>query len=188
MVYDCNVSFLGNCILQVWNYGSALHPCKCPLCRREITLLVPSEVSSRQRHDPGVAEVLQRTERYNHIFGERSNGLMQVYFKSIVFYLSHLNFEPYHPKKLMLFHTNFHSCLFVPLTSVPPHSSWVITFPTRLVSFLSIWVNGAFTFILEFWVLWVLYGWDIFNTAFNLFFNNWCFWIQNLVLLVINRL
>ncbi|CAA2944438.1 E3 ubiquitin-protein ligase RNF170-like [Olea europaea var. sylvestris] len=74
---NCSHWFCGNCILQVWNYGSALHPCKCPLCRREITLLVPSEVSSRQRHDPGVAEVLQRTERYNHIFGERSNGLMQ---------------------------------------------------------------------------------------------------------------
>ncbi|KAL2467590.1 RING/U-box protein with domain of unknown function [Forsythia ovata] len=74
---NCSHWFCGNCILQVWNHGSALHPCKCPLCRREITLLVPGEASSRQRQDPEVAEVLQWIERYNRLYGERANGLMQ---------------------------------------------------------------------------------------------------------------
>lgn len=68
----------GSCILQVWNHGAALHPSKCPLCRREITLLVPSEASLRMQHMPDVAEILQRIERYNRLYGERTNGLMQV--------------------------------------------------------------------------------------------------------------
>ncbi|KAL6512137.1 hypothetical protein OROGR_021734 [Orobanche gracilis] len=67
----------GSCILQVWDHGAALHPCKCPLCRREITLLVPGEASSRQHCRADVAEILQRIERYNRLYGERSNGLMQ---------------------------------------------------------------------------------------------------------------
>ncbi|THF94234.1 hypothetical protein TEA_027312 [Camellia sinensis var. sinensis] len=66
-----------NCILQVWNYGSALQPCKCPLCRRQITLLIPSDASSRQRHNSDAAEILGKIERYNRYFGERSNGLIQ---------------------------------------------------------------------------------------------------------------
>ncbi|KAI3460695.1 hypothetical protein Pfo_017358 [Paulownia fortunei] len=74
---NCSHWFCGSCILQVWDYGAALHPCKCPLCRREITLLVPSEASSGQRHRADVAEILQRIEIYNRLYGERSNGLFQ---------------------------------------------------------------------------------------------------------------
>ncbi|GER37854.1 hypothetical protein STAS_14279 [Striga asiatica] len=33
--------------------------------------------SSRQHHRADVAEILQRIERYNRLYGERSNGLMQ---------------------------------------------------------------------------------------------------------------
>lgn len=78
-VCSMNASFLSaNCILQVWNYGPAFQPCKCPLCRRQITLLIPSEASSRQRHNSEVSEILQRVETYNRQFGERSNGLIQV--------------------------------------------------------------------------------------------------------------
>ncbi|KAK6131118.1 hypothetical protein DH2020_035138 [Rehmannia glutinosa] len=72
-----------SCILQVWDYGAALQPCKCPLCRREITLLVPSEDSSRRRHRDDVAEILQRIERYNRLYGERSNGLFQMIVSAI---------------------------------------------------------------------------------------------------------
>ncbi|KAI4372228.1 hypothetical protein MLD38_010484 [Melastoma candidum] len=38
----------------------AIQPCKCPLCRRENTVLVPAEASTRQRDDPGAAEVLKK--------------------------------------------------------------------------------------------------------------------------------
>ncbi|KAK6115503.1 hypothetical protein DH2020_007772 [Rehmannia glutinosa] len=74
---NCSHWFCGSCILQVWDYGAALQPSKCPLCRREITLLVSSEDSSRRRHRDDVAEILQRIERYNRLYGERSNGLFQ---------------------------------------------------------------------------------------------------------------
>ncbi|XAR57543.1 Ubiquitin--protein ligase [Bertholletia excelsa] len=74
---NCSHWFCGNCILEVWNHGSTLQPCKCPLCRREITLLIPSYALSQQHHDPNAAEVIENLERYNRYFGARSNGLIQ---------------------------------------------------------------------------------------------------------------
>ncbi|KAG8389653.1 hypothetical protein BUALT_Bualt01G0001300 [Buddleja alternifolia] len=74
---NCSHWFCGSCILQVWDHGAALRPCSCPLCRREITLLVPSEASSRRRHMADVADILQRIQTYNRLYGERSNGLFQ---------------------------------------------------------------------------------------------------------------
>uniref|UniRef100_A0A5B7BU90 E3 ubiquitin-protein ligase RNF170 n=1 Tax=Davidia involucrata TaxID=16924 RepID=A0A5B7BU90_DAVIN len=74
---NCSHWFCGNCILQVWNHGSVLQPCRCPLCRRQITLLIPSEASSQQRQNPEVAETLGKVETYNRYFGERADGLIQ---------------------------------------------------------------------------------------------------------------
>ncbi|KAK1384313.1 E3 ubiquitin-protein ligase RNF170 [Heracleum sosnowskyi] len=74
---NCSHWFCGNCILQVWNHGSTFQPCLCPLCRRQITLLVPTESSSQQRHDPEVSEILGKVETYNRMFGQRSDGLIQ---------------------------------------------------------------------------------------------------------------
>lgn len=73
--------YSGNCILQVWNYGSAFQPCSCPLCRRQINLLIPTDAASQQRNNSEVAEVLGKIERYNRHFGARSNGLIQVHFE-----------------------------------------------------------------------------------------------------------
>ena len=64
--------------MLVWHHGSVLQPCKCPLCRRQITLLVPGEASLRERNDPNVAEVLGKIERYNHLFGGNTSSLVQV--------------------------------------------------------------------------------------------------------------
>ncbi|XP_030951636.1 E3 ubiquitin-protein ligase RNF170-like [Quercus lobata] len=74
---NCSHWFCGNCIMQVWHHGSELQPCKCPLCRRQITLLVPGEASLRRHRDPEVAEILRKVETYNRRFGGRSNGLIQ---------------------------------------------------------------------------------------------------------------
>lgn len=63
--------------MLVWHHGSALQPCKCPLCRRQITLLVPSEASTTQRDMPEVAEILRNVETYNRYFGGHSRGLIQ---------------------------------------------------------------------------------------------------------------
>ncbi|KAJ4823494.1 hypothetical protein Tsubulata_015526 [Turnera subulata] len=75
---NCSHWFCGDCIMLVWHHGSAFLPCKCPLCRRQITLLVPGEASLRERNDPEVAEILAKIERYNHLFGGTSSSLFQV--------------------------------------------------------------------------------------------------------------
>ncbi|KAK6257974.1 hypothetical protein QUC31_001433 [Theobroma cacao] len=77
---NCSHWFCGNCIMLVWHHGSSLHPCKCPLCRRHITLLVPGEASLRERHNSAVAEILEKVEKYNRYFGGQSNGLIQFLF------------------------------------------------------------------------------------------------------------
>ncbi|KAF5456879.1 hypothetical protein F2P56_026309 [Juglans regia] len=74
---NCSHWFCGNCIMLVWHHGSALQPCRCPLCRRQITLLIPGEASLRQRHDPEAAEILEKVETYNRLFGGGTNGLVQ---------------------------------------------------------------------------------------------------------------
>ncbi|XP_010247803.1 PREDICTED: E3 ubiquitin-protein ligase RNF170-like [Nelumbo nucifera] len=74
---NCSHWFCGNCILRVWQHGSALQPCKCPICRRLITLLIPCETTSRDRHEPEVSRVLTSIERYNRLFGGGTQGLIQ---------------------------------------------------------------------------------------------------------------
>ncbi|KAG8633454.1 hypothetical protein MANES_18G106200v8 [Manihot esculenta] len=74
---NCSHWFCGDCIMLVWHHGSAIQPCKCPLCRRQITLLVPSETSQRERHNPEVAEILQKVQAYNRLFGGQTSGLIQ---------------------------------------------------------------------------------------------------------------
>lgn len=65
--------------MLVWRHGSTLRPCKCPLCRRPISLLVPSEETLNGRSDATVSEVLRDVETYNRVFGGQSSGLVQVF-------------------------------------------------------------------------------------------------------------
>ncbi|KAH9758053.1 E3 ubiquitin-protein ligase RNF170 [Citrus sinensis] len=76
---NCSHWFCGNCIMLVWDHGSTLQACRCPLCRRRITLLIPTDDSLRQRHDPAVGDILQKVESYNRIFGgpTTANGFFQ---------------------------------------------------------------------------------------------------------------
>ncbi|KAL2344782.1 hypothetical protein Fmac_006067 [Flemingia macrophylla] len=69
--------FSGNCIMLVWQHGSGARPCKCPLCRRPITLLVPTQDSLRQTHDPEVAQILSKIHAYNRFFGGQPTSLLQ---------------------------------------------------------------------------------------------------------------
>ena len=70
--------FAANCIMLVWQHGSGTSSCKCPLCRRPITLLVPTEHSLRQRHDPEVAQILSKIHAYNRVFGGQPSSFFQV--------------------------------------------------------------------------------------------------------------
>ncbi|KAL0877896.1 hypothetical protein Bca101_027602 [Brassica carinata] len=72
---NCSHWFCGNCIMLAWRYGSnTLQPCKCPLCRRPISLLIPSEDTTRDRDN---STVLRDLETYNRLFGGQSSSLVQ---------------------------------------------------------------------------------------------------------------
>uniref|UniRef100_A0A803M522 DUF1232 domain-containing protein n=1 Tax=Chenopodium quinoa TaxID=63459 RepID=A0A803M522_CHEQI len=83
----------GGCILRVWDHASALRPCLCPLCRRPISLLIPTESSREQRANPEVANIIGRIELYNRQYGERSSDFMQV-FCSAIYVLSPVDIIP----------------------------------------------------------------------------------------------
>ncbi|KAI3918397.1 hypothetical protein MKX01_041717 [Papaver californicum] len=74
---NCSHWFCGGCIMRVWQHGATLQPCKCPICRRSVTLIIPSEASSRYQNDPEVGEVLANVERYNRQFGGGHRNLVQ---------------------------------------------------------------------------------------------------------------
>lgn len=74
---NCSHWFCGSCIIRVWNHGSALRPCKCPICRRLITLLIPTEDAQIHRHEPEAGQVLENIEKYNRSFGGGSPSLVQ---------------------------------------------------------------------------------------------------------------
>ncbi|KAJ6821672.1 putative sugar phosphate/phosphate translocator [Iris pallida] len=74
---NCSHWFCGNCILGVWHHGSAIQPCKCPICRRSITLLIPSEAARYQLHDSEASQVKENIAKYNRLFGGGSRSLMQ---------------------------------------------------------------------------------------------------------------
>ncbi|RDX97785.1 E3 ubiquitin-protein ligase RNF170 [Mucuna pruriens] len=74
---NCSHWFCGNCIMLVWEHGSGAGPCKCPLCRRPITLLVPTQHSLAQRHQPQVSHILSKIHSYNRFFGAQPTTLLQ---------------------------------------------------------------------------------------------------------------
>ncbi|XP_065011913.1 uncharacterized protein LOC135640950 isoform X6 [Musa acuminata AAA Group] len=66
-----------HCILRVWHHGSALQPCKCPICRRFITLLIPADAAVQERQDTGASQVLENIEKYNRKFGGGPSSIIQ---------------------------------------------------------------------------------------------------------------
>ncbi|KAL5704139.1 RING-type E3 ubiquitin transferase [Ranunculus cassubicifolius] len=95
---NCSHWFCSNCILRVWHHGSALQPCKCPICRRLITLIIPSEASIQDLSDPEVIETLQNVERYNRMFGGGGSSLTQR-LRDLPFFLGRLFRELMDPQR-----------------------------------------------------------------------------------------
>ncbi|KAG2372175.1 uncharacterized protein HKW66_Vig0209570 [Vigna angularis] len=71
------IALTANCIMLVWQHASGTSCCKCPLCRRPITLLIPTEHSLSQRHDPEVAQILSKIHAYNRVFGGQPSSFFQ---------------------------------------------------------------------------------------------------------------
>ena len=70
------LAVVGDCILQVWQYTLALQPCRCPICRQPINLLIPSDCV--QNEEPETERILQEIANYNRIHGRVSVGIVQV--------------------------------------------------------------------------------------------------------------
>jgi RING finger protein 170 len=64
---NCSHWFCANCIMLVWKHSSGIQPCKCPLCRRPINLLVPTN----NNDDP---QTMSDIQTYNRVFGQQSNA------------------------------------------------------------------------------------------------------------------
>ncbi|KAJ7543837.1 hypothetical protein O6H91_09G054600 [Diphasiastrum complanatum] len=73
---NCSHWFCGECILMVWHHSSALHPCKCPICRRPINLFIPSNLIG-QEHDVESERVMRDIAKYNRFFGGGPVSLIQ---------------------------------------------------------------------------------------------------------------
>lgn len=64
--------------MRVWHHGSALGPCRCPICRRFITLLIPTEPPHSQQHESEASHVSENIEKYNRSFGGGPRRLVQI--------------------------------------------------------------------------------------------------------------
>ncbi|GAB2291163.1 hypothetical protein Dimus_025422 [Dionaea muscipula] len=114
---NCSHWFCGNCILQAWHYGPALQSCKCPLCRRPVTLLIPSEASLRQRQTPEIGHVVEQIEAYNRAFGGRASGIVQR-LRDLPFLLRRLLRDIMDPRRTLPLVIRFRVYLAVVLSAI----------------------------------------------------------------------
>ncbi|GAV65563.1 DUF1232 domain-containing protein [Cephalotus follicularis] len=99
---NCSHWFCGNCIMLVYEHGSAFQPCRCPLCRRQITLLVPGEASLRETQTPSAIQTLDKVQKYNRMFAGNNNGLIQR-LRDLPFLLPRLLRELVDPQRTLPF-------------------------------------------------------------------------------------
>ncbi|XP_059653513.1 uncharacterized protein LOC132300459 isoform X2 [Cornus florida] len=72
---QCGHWYCAGCILQYWNHGAVLQPCKCPMCSRPINKLT-TVISMHHRQEEGVTEVLENIWKYNYLFVGGIHGLI----------------------------------------------------------------------------------------------------------------
>lgn len=72
---NCAHWFCGDCILRVWQHTTALQPCRCPICRRTINLLIPS--GFERSGEPEAQRVLRDVANYNRYHGGGPVGIIQ---------------------------------------------------------------------------------------------------------------
>ncbi|XP_064974521.1 uncharacterized protein LOC103992613 isoform X1 [Musa acuminata AAA Group] len=107
----------GHCILRVWHHGSALQPCKCPICRRFITLLIPTDAAVQERQDPEASRVLENIEKYNRNFGGGSSSLIQR-LRDLPFFIRRLLREMMDPQRSLPFVLRVRVILAMALTAI----------------------------------------------------------------------
>ncbi|CAI8595755.1 unnamed protein product [Vicia faba] len=70
---NCSHWFCANCILLLWRHTSGIQPCKCPLCRRPINLLVPTHPTDHINSDDS-NRILSQIQIYNRTFGRQEDA------------------------------------------------------------------------------------------------------------------
>ncbi|RZS10463.1 hypothetical protein BHM03_00041695 [Ensete ventricosum] len=98
---NCSHWFCGYCILRVWHHGSALQPCKCPICHRFITLLIPADAAVQEHQNTGASQVLENIEKYNHSFGGGPSSIIQK-LRDLPFFMRRLLRELIDPQRSLL--------------------------------------------------------------------------------------
>ncbi|KAL7227893.1 hypothetical protein ACSBR1_022719 [Camellia fascicularis] len=74
---NCGHWFCASCILMFWNYSSALQRCKCPICSRLISKLMP-EASLSLRREEDVVQALKKVQGYNRLFVGGAHGFIML--------------------------------------------------------------------------------------------------------------
>ncbi|XP_073029663.1 uncharacterized protein [Primulina eburnea] len=74
----CGHWFCGGCILQYWNFSSALLQCKCPMCSQHIPKLMP-EASLYCRTEGEIRKVLKDVGDYNRLFVGGISGIVLMF-------------------------------------------------------------------------------------------------------------
>ncbi|KAL2460512.1 RING/U-box superfamily protein [Abeliophyllum distichum] len=64
---NCGHWYCGSCILEFWEFGPSIRPCKCPLCSCKITNLVPV-ISQHIGPEEDVIMVVQKVRQYNSLY------------------------------------------------------------------------------------------------------------------------
>ncbi|KAL7118065.1 hypothetical protein ACP275_03G112300 [Erythranthe tilingii] len=98
----CSHWFCDTCFLQFWDLDDVRRqPCRCPQCKRAITLLIPARGASIRLHDDDthVTEILRVIDTYNRLYGKYSNGLIQR-IRNLPFLLKKLLLDMMYPEQL----------------------------------------------------------------------------------------
>jgi len=111
---NCSHWFCSNCIMQVWQYTSSLQPCKCPLCRRPINLLVPTDFDDNNIYEQDRL-IMADIRRYNHLFGEQSNASIAQSLRDLPFLLRRLFWDFVNPN--MSFSLVIRARIFITVSS-----------------------------------------------------------------------
>ncbi|RZS15055.1 hypothetical protein BHM03_00046836 [Ensete ventricosum] len=95
---NCSHRFCGECILSVWHHGSVFQQCKCPICRRFINLLKPTDASVQEGKDKKASQVLKSIKKYNRSFGGEPSNLIQK-LQDLPFFIRRLATELMDPRR-----------------------------------------------------------------------------------------
>ena len=74
---NCGHVFCGPCIVAYWETGSWLRGMNCPICRQEVSLLLPSALTEEEQASEEARQSLARVHAYNRRFSGEPRTLFE---------------------------------------------------------------------------------------------------------------